>query len=231
LCFVASVYGGTRRAEPGESKKALSLWKKYCEGGKEGGVDGGTFIHCKHPLGPVTRDINGGEIDAETRNAEEEQKTQYIFVQPAPLHFNHNLQVKTSSPLEPKTVIYVRPAETSHTYNSPEIIKGPEPEHVKPELVFLEGPGSSSKGRSQKVVKPEEEESEEEEEKSEEVSSSKGRSQKVVATESEEEAESKEEEKPEEVKAAASKIYIIKVGVSANGQFHFRGSRNKSIFF
>jgi hypothetical protein len=193
LCLVASVYGGTRRAEPGESKKALSLWKKYCEGGKEGGVDGSsTFIHCKHPLGPVTRDINGGEIDAsETKNAEEEQKTQYIFVQPAPLHFNHNLQVKTSSPLEPKTVIYVRPAETSHSYN-PEIIKGAEPEHEKPELVFLQGSTSSKSGRSKKVKA--EKESEEDE----------------------------EEEKPEEVKAAASKIYIIKVGVSANGQFHFR---------
>jgi len=117
---------------PGEEKKATDLWKKFCENGKEGGKEGNIFIHCKHPLRPETRYISttltGGTADLE-------QREQYIFVQPPPLHFNHNLKVTSKGSLEPKTIVYVKPARTTHTYDT-QIDKGTT-EHKKPELVFL----------------------------------------------------------------------------------------------
>ena len=136
--FCGLTFGGTRQARPGEEQRALSLWRRYCEGGNDGGVDSnGNFIHCKHPLTSktsqtrtLTARIGGGRTG-------KDKEEQYIFVQPPTLHFNHKINLDESGFQQPKTIVYVQPAKTSHSYTSNIDSRKEEAEHVKPELVFL----------------------------------------------------------------------------------------------
>ncbi|OXA63456.1 uncharacterized protein LOC110863477 [Folsomia candida] len=146
-CLVAISSCGTRQANPGEEARALALWDRLCAGGKEGGTEGNIFIHCKHPLQTQTKTLQTS-IQAQTRDGGD-QREQYIFVDPPKIHFNHELEIRGGAALEPKTIVYVRPAKTSHTYEAD--LQIPKNEHKKPELVFLSSSGGSGGARGQGV--------------------------------------------------------------------------------
>jgi len=139
--MVSSTHAGTRAALPGEEARALSLWDKYCAGDKDGGTEGNLFIHCKHPLEQLRKTLSTS-IQAQVPKSE--QREQIIFVSPPKLHFDHQLEIRGGAALEPKTIVYVKPAKTSHTYEAD--LQIPENEHKKPELVFLSSGGSANKG-------------------------------------------------------------------------------------
>jgi len=131
VSLVCCSWAGTRQALPGEESRAADLWERYCNNGNEGGQEGSIFIHCKHPLRGENRFISSTiHADEDTK-----QREQYIFVQPPPLHFNHDLTISSKSGLEPKTIVYVKPVRTTHTYDSS--FTKAAVEHKKPELVFL----------------------------------------------------------------------------------------------
>ncbi|OXA63448.1 uncharacterized protein LOC110841641 [Folsomia candida] len=145
-CLISLSFCGTRPAHPGEEARALALWDRHCSGGKDGGNEGSTFIHCKHPLEVQTKTLISS---IQAQNPEQLQREQYIFVDPPKIHFNHELEIRGGAALEPKTVVYVRPAKTSHTYEAD--LQIPKNEHKKPELVFLSSSGGSGGARGQGV--------------------------------------------------------------------------------
>ncbi|CAL8124127.1 unnamed protein product [Orchesella dallaii] len=147
LSVTSCTYAGGKTLSVQESRAALDLFKRYCNGGSSSqNQDGNTFYYCKFSdSGPITLQVpHEAEVDSG------ETPKQVVFVQPPSFQYVHNLALRGSPGSPQQTDIYVLPPTAEHSLNLQDTRSSVQA--AKPSLYFITPEQSESSSSGTGVV-------------------------------------------------------------------------------